>query len=423
MSSFVRTAKQKEACKVLSLSTFSMLYGGSRSGKSFIIIRAMIVRAMRVKSRHLIIRFCFNHAKTSIWHDTLPKVIDLCFPLLKPHLKFNNTDLFITFPNESQLWIGGIDDKERVEKILGTEYSTIFCNESSQVSYGAVQILMTRLAEKNELKKRFWFDANPPTKKHWTYQLFIEKKDPESGEAKSEDDYNFLLMNPSDNVQNISTEYMDMLQGQSKRYRDRFLHGLFLTDVIGALWTQTDIEAAKIKEHGAAKITVVAVDPAVTNNKNSDETGIIVISIDANGVGIVEADYTIKSSPNGWATVVVNAFHKHEANYVVAETNQGGDLVSTIIHSIDRSIKIKTVHASKGKFARAEPVAALYEQGKMAHCEGLELLENEMCEWVSMQSTESPNRIDALVWGVVALGLTTFRTSIAPSTVGSRVIK
>lgn len=406
MTNFTRTDKQKQACEVLKSSTFSMLYGGSRSGKSFIIIRAMIIRAYTVKSRHLIIRFCFNHAKTSIWNDTLPKVIDICFPLLKPHLKFNNTDLFVEFPNGSQIWIGGIDDKNRVEKILGTEYSTIFANECSQISFGAVETLVTRLAEKNELKKRFWFDANPPTKKHWTYQLFIEKKDPESGEPKDENDYNFLLMNPADNVQNISEDYIKMLQGRSKRYRDRFLHGLFLTDVIGALWTQSEIEAAKVKQHGAAKITVVAVDPAVTNNKNSDETGIVVVSIDENGEGFVEADYTLKASPNGWATVVVNAFHKHEANFIVAETNQGGDLVISLIHSIDRNIKVKTVHASKGKFARAEPVAALYEQGKIAHNDGLELLENEMCEWVPMESTSSPNRIDALVWGCTALKLT-----------------
>lgn len=408
MAKFTRTEKQKEATVVLSTAFFSMLYGGSRSGKTFIIIRSIIIRALRIKSRHLVVRFRFNHAKASIWLDTFPKVVELCFPEIKPFIKENKQDWYWEFPNGSQIWLGGTDDKDRVDKILGNEYSTIYCNECSQISsYNTIITLMTRLAEKNDLNKRFWFDANPPNKKHWTYLLFIENENPlEKGKKLDPEKYPYLLMNPEDNVEHISDEYMNMLDSFPKRQRERFKLGLFMSDVIGALWTDQEIISAGSLEHGEAIRTVVSVDPAVTNNENSDETGIIVMSVDANNIGFVEADYTLKGSPNTWATVAVNAFHKHNANWIVAETNQGGDLVESVINSVDRNVKIKQVKASKGKFARAEPVQALYEQGKIAHCKGLELLENEMTEWVPMHTKESPNRIDALVWAAVSLKLT-----------------
>lgn len=382
---------------------FVMLYGGSRSGKTFIILRSIIIRALKCKSRHLIVRFRFNHAKASVWYDTLPKVMERCFPNV--YYKENKADWFIEFANGSQIWLGGIDDKDRVEKILGNEYSTVFCNESSQISYSAVVMLMSRLAENTPLKKRFWFDCNPPSTKHWTYLLFIKSQDPETKEPKNSDQYQYLLMNPADNTENLPPEYFETLNAMPKRQRERFLMGRFLSDIEGALWTQEMIEAAKVLEHGEQIRTVIAVDPAVTSDPDSDETGIIVCSIDNMGRGIVEGDYTCKATPEAWANRVVNAYYKHRANYIVAEVNQGGDLVKSIIRNVDPGIKIMTVHASKGKFARAEPVAQLYEQGKIAHKPGLDLLETEQTEWVPMNSKQSPNRVDALVWGVSELML------------------
>ena len=127
---FVKTPKQCEAVRLMGDDPkYTLLYGGSRSGKSFIIIRQIIIRALKeAGSRHLIVRFAFNHAKQSLWHDTIPKVLALCFPGVKPVL--NKSDWFIEFPNKSQIWVGGLDDKERTEKVLGNEYCTIFVNEA-----------------------------------------------------------------------------------------------------------------------------------------------------------------------------------------------------------------------------------------------------------------------------------------------------
>jgi Phage terminase large subunit len=142
------TPKQREANKLLAGPARNiMLRGGSRSGKTFILVRAIVQRAINApESRHVIFRFRFNHAKTSVWSDTLPKVLKLCFPGLA--VRFDKTDFYVDLPNGSQIWIAGLDDKDRVEKILGQEYATLYFNESSQIPWGSVETAMSRLAQK-----------------------------------------------------------------------------------------------------------------------------------------------------------------------------------------------------------------------------------------------------------------------------------
>ena len=218
-----------------------MLLGGSRSGKTFLIVYALIVRACKVKSRHIILRHTFNSIKTSIWLDTLPKVLSLCFPELK--VTWNKTDYYIVFPNGSELWIGGLDDDKRVEKILGKEYSTMAFNECSQLSYSAVQTALTRLAEKNELKKKVYYDMNPDAKNSWSYFQFIKKLNPVDNEPlKNPDDYVWLRMNPSDNLANVDEEYLSMLDSLPEKERNRFLLGEFTDCDDGVVYYSFDRE-------------------------------------------------------------------------------------------------------------------------------------------------------------------------------------
>jgi PBSX family phage terminase large subunit len=382
-----------------------MFYGGSRSGKTFIALWAIIFRALKKKSRHAIFRFRFNHVKTSIWYDTLPKVLQICYPGLP--VKENKSDWFIEFENGSQIWFGGFDDKERVEKILGNEYSTLYANECSQISYQAILVALTRLAEDSGLTPKFLYDCNPPSKKHWTYKLFIDGKEPESGKPIKKENYGVILMNPKDNESNLPKGYIEnILENLPKKQRDRFLKGLFLTDTEGALWSFDMISKAQLLEIKDISKTIIAVDPAVTSNEDSSETGITAISLsDDKQSALVEADYSLIASPNTWAQAAVNAYHKHEAAYIVAEVNQGGDLVESVINNIDPTIKVKKVRASKGKFARAEPVAQLYEKNKIAHAPGLDLLENQLSEYVPLTAKKSPDRLDSLVWGITDLML------------------
>lgn len=228
MQDFKKTDKQVEAIKKLGGSArHVMLFGGSRSGKTFIAIYALIVRACKEKeSRHIALRLTFNSIKTSIWMDTLPKVLNLCFPNLE--VKFHRTDYYISFPNGSELWIGGLDDAKRVEKILGKEFSTIYFNECSQLNYAPIQIALTRLAQKNKLRKKAYYDCNPANKTHFAYWLFMKKLDPlENEPLKRPDNYDSILMNPKDNLENIDDEYLEMLSQLPEKERDRFLNGLF----------------------------------------------------------------------------------------------------------------------------------------------------------------------------------------------------
>lgn len=233
---FNKTDKQKEAIKLLGSEAKNiMLYGGSRSGKSFILTYAMFVRAAKEKSRHVILRQNFNHCKRSIWLDTIPKVLSVCFPNL--NAKPNKSDYYYSLNNGSEVWIGGLDDRERVEKILGTEYSTIWFNESSQLDYTSIQMARTRLAEKNGLIKKTYYDENPPTKSHWSYWLFEKKIDPmDEGPVKDPENYASLLMNPKDNLANIDSEYLEMLSKMPEKERQRFLDGLYTDESNGQVY-------------------------------------------------------------------------------------------------------------------------------------------------------------------------------------------
>lgn len=237
---FVRTNKQAEQADLLfGDKKHVMSYGGSRSGKTFGIVRSLIVRACTVKSRHLAVRLKYNHAKTSLWYETFPKVMDLCFPDLE--VKTNKQDLFYTLPNGSEIWISGLDEKERVEKILGKEYSTIFFNECSQIPYTSISVALTRLAEQNELTKMAYYDENPPTKRHWSYPLFMKGLDPNSWEPRSDADrYCYIKMNPEDNIANIDEDYLAILEQLPERDRLRFMKGEFGDDASGNIYYAFD---------------------------------------------------------------------------------------------------------------------------------------------------------------------------------------
>jgi len=242
VSEFQLTNRQSDAFDTLSgIARYVMLYGGSRSGKTFCAVLAIIIRAIKTKSRHVILRLNFNHVKTSIWADTLPKVLKLRFPELE--VQWNKTDYYITLPNGSEIWVAGLDDDKRVEKILGKEYSTLYFNECSQIPYKSVQIALTRLAEKNSLRKKAIFDENPPSKKHWSYWLFIKKLDPIDNVPVEPSKYDSILMNPDDNIDNIDPDYItEVLDNLSEAQKKRFRDGEFSTDDDGLAYYSFDRE-------------------------------------------------------------------------------------------------------------------------------------------------------------------------------------
>jgi hypothetical protein len=142
---------------------------------------------------------------------------------------------------------------------------------------------------------------------------------------------------------------------------------------------------------------VIGVDPAVTSEPGSDSTGIIVCGLGRDSHGYVLADLTCKATPDTWARVVANAYKMYEADRIIAEVNNGGDLVASVLHAVDPNLPVKTVHAARGKITRADPISALYEQGIIHHCGDFPDLEDQLCSW--FPGLKSPDRLDALVWG------------------------
>ncbi len=216
-----------------------------------------------------------------------------------------------------------------------------------------------------------------------------------------------------DNTANLAETYIAAVSAQYEgtRLGRQELYAEILDEAAGALWSREILEKAEIDIPDpvdfANQLTrvVVSVDPAVTANAESDMTGLIVAGVDTNGTAYVLEDATDRYTPQGWASKAIELYHKYSADRVVAEVNQGGDMVRHTLHTEDDSIPYRAVRASRGKFARAEPVSALYEREKVKHRRGLDELENQMVQWEPLGSIGSPDRLDALVWAITDLCL------------------
>lgn len=181
------------------------------------------------------------------------------------------------------------------------------------------------------------------------------------------------------------------------------LYAEVIDQMEGALWSLSMIEPKRVSEIPEMKNIIVAVDPAVTSGDDADETGIVVVGKDTNNEYYVLEDKSGKYSPDQWGNVAIDLFHQWDADRIVAEVNNGGDLVERLIRTIDPNVRYKSVHASRGKMVRAEPVAALYEQGKVHHRGVFPELETQMCTYTGERPKPSPDRLDAMVWGLSEL--------------------
>jgi hypothetical protein len=415
------TERQLAAQEVLaSDATHVMLFGGSRSGKTFLLIRNLVMRALKAPgSRHAALRFRFNAIKSSVVLDTFPKVMKLAFPGVGYEL--SKTDWYAQFENGSQVWFGGLDDKERTEKILGMEFATIYLNEASQIPWGSVGIAVTRLAQQatqqiagkapSALKPRMYYDCNPPSKAHWSYRLFVEKVDPETKRPLARpENYAHFQINPQDNAANVSSEYLETLEGLSARLKKRFLKGEFADATPNALFHDEDIDKWRVLGGELPDFVrvVVGVDPSGSgdiDNADNDAIGIVVGALGTDGNAYLLEDCTVKAGPATWGRVAASAYDRHNADVVVGEVNYGGAMVQHTIQTARPRTPYKAVTASRGKAVRAEPMSALYEQGKVRHVGDFRELEDELVAFstVGYMGENSPNRADAWIWVLTEL--------------------
>jgi phage terminase large subunit-like protein len=217
-------------------------------------------------------------------------------------------------------------------------------------------------------------------------------------------------MRTQDNAENLAPQFISTMQRKfaGTRLGRQELDGEMIEDRDGALWSRGQIESLRGQVPVGIGRIVIAIDPPASATKNSDGCGIVAVGLDEHEVAHVLADASIKpASPQAWAKHAVQLFHELKADRIIAEVNQGGDMVEAVIRTVDASVPVTPVRAMRGKWLRAEPVAALYEQGRVRHAGYFPHLEDEMCNFGhdGMADGRSPDRLDALVWAVNALML------------------
>jgi hypothetical protein len=421
------------------------------SGKTAVIVRNIINRALfNAGSRHVSLRLHRVNAWESLWLDTIPKVMDLFFPGLRATVKLNLQFGYMTFPNGAEYWVGGLDDKDRVDKVLGREFSTIHINESSQISYQSVLTVRTRLVQRVVgrkglcgqckdhsthvtpegiisscyLKNREFHDLNPIGRGHWSYKEFHLNVDPLSPEKKlNPADYAWLKMNPVDNLQNIDPDYLAMLDRMPARMRARFRDGDYQDELPGALWTSMVLDRCLGDVCGGTndfpvpmRRIVVGVDPSGASGaigEKADNIGIVVCGMGEDNRAYVLEDASMTGSPEKWASMVNDMWLKWGADLVVAERNYGGEMVRSTLHHANPHMRVDLVTSSRGKILRADPVSLLYENQptRVIHCGVFQTLEEEMCSIRSGDTAEdvrkrlgrSPGSLDACVFALTEL--------------------
>lgn len=418
---FELTDKQAELLTAASSPARHVLaYGGSRSGKTFGFCYCIASRAlMAPNSRHLVARLHNVDVRQSIMLDTWPKMMRLAFPGVP--FDINKTDQFAILPGGAEVWFSGLDDKERVDKVLGKEFATIYVNEASQVAYETITTLRTRLAQASQkldgraLNLKAYYDLNPTGRGHWTYREFVEQVRPENGLPLEPESRAHVVLNPKDNP-HLPAEYHAELDGLPDRQRQRFRDGKYLAEAPGALWSLSDreaddgrtmpgIDSLRVAAAPALTRVVIGVDPSGSDGSTGDSQGIVVAGRAKDGHAYILADLSCRLSPDGWARVVASAAERYGADRVVAERNFGGAMVEAVLRSAAPNLPVKLVTASRGKAVRAEPVAALYEQSKAHHVGTFSDLEDQMTMTTTsgFQGGGSPDRMDGLVWCLTEL--------------------
>lgn len=398
---------------------YNLVYGGSRSGKTFEITGTVAERALLApKSRHLMCRQEGTAAKRALVKGTWPEMIEARFPGVEYdwHEQYG---YFIVGGEGAEVWVSGLNDEKALEKVLGNEYDTIYMNEASESTYKAFTLLETRLAKTTQmisgkpLSQRFYVDLNPTVKQHWTHRLWIDGINPEDNTPVDRSRYGHVVVNPNDNAANLSLEYLQTLRSLPERARKRFFEGQYSADDDNALWRREWINKHRVYPAAGRSLPegvqmeriVVAIDPSATGG--GDEAGVVAAGLGSDGRGYLLADGSERMRPEEWAARGISLYRSLGADRIVAEVNNGGEMVEAVIRAQDPTVSYRAVHATRGKVVRAEPVAALYELGKISHVGEFPALEDQLCAvTVGFDRTAagwSPDRMDALVWALTDL--------------------
>lgn len=373
---------------------YRIAYGGRSSGKSWTAAQALIVRALQKKIRILCCREIQNSIK-----DSVKKTLDNCIERMGWSDYFTSTKDSLTAINGSEFIFKGLyahpDQIKSLENV-----SIAYVEEAESVSKASWDVLIPTIrAEESEI----WVCFNPRDEADETYQRFVA-----SPPRNSKSAWINYLDNPF-----CPQVMIDEAEDLKKKNIDEYNHiwlGHCRVANENALWKSKTIDASRSRSVDPDELDriVVAIDPAVTSNQNSDETGIVVAGVKRGRNGAddhfyVLEDGSLRGTPAEWAKAALELYYYYSADRIIGEVNNGGDLIETVIRNEDSNASFKAVRATRGKILRAEPVAALYEKERVHHAGYFAQLESQMCNYTGADGEKSPDRLDALVWAITEL--------------------
>jgi phage terminase large subunit-like protein len=390
--------KYKILFKKIPDTRYHVITGGRGSGKSFTV--NLFLLNLTFLEGHIILftRWTMTSAHISIIPEFLDKI-----DTLNLHKDFEVTkDEIINIKTGSKIIFRGIKTSSGVNtanlKSIAGVTTWVLDEAEELVDENIFDKVDLSIRAKNK-PNRVMLIMNPSFKSHWIYNRFVKQQT---------DNCTYIHTTYQDNKRNLSESFIEQADRVKKENLHRYEHlflGKWLDDAEGLLWSRPLLEKSKIVAKPILDRIVVAIDPATTANLDSDETGIVVLGKDSNGKGYVLEDLSGKYSPNEWAKVASQAFNNWDADCIVAEKNQGGDMVESVLRAQNATARIKLVTATKGKYVRAEPIYSLYEQNRIFHVGSFPILEKQMITF-DPDKGKSPDRVDALVWGFTELMLT-----------------
>ena len=384
---------------------YYLITGGRGSGKSWTL--SLFLLNLTYEEGHVIL--FTRWTLTSAFISIIPEFIDK-IELMNKEADFEITQSeIINKITGSKILFRGIKTSQgtataNLKSIAGV--TTFILDESEELNDEDVFDRIDLSIRAANKPNRVILVMNPSYKSHWIYNRFVKQKI---------SNCTYIHTTYLDNERNLSQSFIDQAQRVKQENLHRYEHlflGIWLDDAEGLLWSKPLIDKIKIASKPNLERIVIAIDPAASANLDSDETGIIVLGKDMHGKGYVLEDLSGKYSPNEWAKIASQAFKNWDADCIVAEKNQGGDMVESVLRSQNTTARIKLVTATKGKYVRAEPIYSLYEQNKIYHVGSFPILEKQMVTF-DPDKGKSPDRVDALVWGFTELMLgTKFEFSI-----------
>ena len=373
---------------------YAIITGGRGSGKSFAITTILCLLMLERDRTILFLRQTLTSAHISIIPEFVEKLETLGiqdqFNITKTEIEHKTTGSRILFRG---IQTGSKNNTANLKSINGV--SVMVVDEAEELvdedTFDRIDLSVRKAGVVNKVI----LVMNPARVDNWIYKRFFKDG--------KQDNTTYIHTTYLDNIDNLDDSFIEQIERLKetnlKKYNHLVLGEWLDGDSDFALWTDDLINGLRVSERPPLKRIVIAIDPAVTSKDTSDETGLIACGVGFDNHLYVLDDCSGTYTPKDWATKAIMMYRKWEADRIIGEVNNGGDLIETVLRSVDPNIPYKSVHATRDKLTRAEPVAALYEQGKAHHVGRFLDLEYEMTTWEGKKGQKSPNRIDALVWG------------------------